>query len=113
MSIESVLLIDDDAPARAYLERQLAEDGFSVLAAEATGDAFALAETENPDVVLLGATLSFGSGFEVCRALRSGEEGRRWNRDVPLIMLGQTDDPVERVRGLTRGADDFVSRPFA
>ena len=113
MSTESVLLIDDDAPARAYLERQLTEDGFDVLAAAETRDAFALAEAEDPDVVLLGATLRSGSGFDVCRALRSGEEGRRWNRDVPLIMLGQTDDPVERVRGFTRGADDFVSRPFA
>lgn len=113
MPAESVLLIHDDAPARAYLERQLAEDGFAVLAAAETRDAFALAEAEDPDVVLLGATLTSASGFDVCRALRSGEEGRRWNRDVPLIMLGETDDPVERVRGLTRGADDFVSRPFA
>ena len=113
MSSESVLLIDDDAPPRAYLERQLAEDGFAVLAAAETRDAFVLAETENPDVVLLGTSLRSGSGFELCRTLRSGEEGRRWNRDVPLIMLGESDDPVERVRGLTRGADDFVSRPFA
>ena len=104
MSTESVLLIDDDAPARDYLERQLVEDGFAVLAAAETGDAFALAEAENPDVVLLGARLSSGSGFEMCRAFRSGEEGRTWNRDVPLIMLGATDDPVERIRGLTRGA---------
>lgn len=113
MSSESVLLIHDDTPPRAYLERQLKEDGFSVLAADETGDAFALVETENPDVVLLGASLRSGSGFELCRRLRDGEEGRRWNRDVPLIMLGGSDDPVERVRGLTRGADDFVSRPFA
>ena len=52
---ESVLLIDDDAPARAYLERQLTEDSFAVLSAAEIRDAYALAESESPDVVLLGA----------------------------------------------------------
>jgi len=113
MQTESVLIIDTDAPDRTYLERQLEADGFAVLAAAETREAFELAETADPDVVLLGTTLSSGSGFELCKQLRTGEEGRRWNRDVPLIMLGENDDAVERVRGLMRGADDFVSRPFA
>lgn len=113
MPTKSVLLIETDAPPRAYLQRQLQEDGFAVTASAETPEAFELVESTDPDVVLLGTSLTSGSGFDVCRALRAGEEGRRWNRDVPLIMLGEHDDPVERVRGLARGADDFVTRPFA
>jgi DNA-binding response OmpR family regulator len=48
------------------------------------------------------------SGFEVCTRLREGEVGRSWNRDVPVIMVSARGDPVDRVRGFARGADDYV-----
>jgi catechol 2,3-dioxygenase-like lactoylglutathione lyase family enzyme len=52
------------------------------------------------------------SGFELCGRLRDGEPGRRWNRDVPVIMVSARGDPVDRVRGFARGCDDYVVRPF-
>jgi DNA-binding response OmpR family regulator len=52
------------------------------------------------------------SGFELCGRLRDGEPGRRWNRDVPVIMVSARGDPVDRVRGFARGCDDYVVKPF-
>jgi hypothetical protein len=50
----------------------------------------------------------------MCRLLREGEPGRSWDRDVPVIVLGEarSSDPVDRVHAFERGCDDFVPRPF-
>jgi PleD family two-component response regulator len=53
------------------------------------------------------------SGFELCSRLRDGEPGRRWNRDVPVIMVSSRGDPVDRVRGFARGCDDYIVKPSA
>jgi DNA-binding response OmpR family regulator len=108
----TVLLVEHEGPVRAYLEQQLADDGFEVLAADAGGAALDLAEEVKPDLVLLDAVLRDASGFELCSRLRAGEPGRRWNRDVPVIMVSARGDPVDRVRGFARGCDDYVVRPF-
>jgi DNA-binding response OmpR family regulator len=109
---EAVLLVEQEAPNRDHLSRQLSEDGFEVLAADRAAEALELVETERPDLVLLDAVLPDASGFEVCGRLRAGEPGRAWNRDVPVIMVTARGDPSDRVRGFARGADDYVVRPF-
>jgi DNA-binding response OmpR family regulator len=109
---ESVLLVEDEAGARSFLEQQLADDGFAVVSADRGGRALELVERSSPDLVLLDAVLPDASGFEVCRRLREGEPGRAWNRDVPVIMLTARGDPVDRLRGFARGCDDYVVRPF-
>jgi two-component system OmpR family response regulator len=104
----TVLLVEHESPVRSYLEQQLADDGFDVLAAEHGGEALELAEEAKPDLVLLDAVLPDASGFELCGRLREGEPGRRWNRDVPVIIVSARGDPVDRVRGFARGCDDYV-----
>ena len=47
----------------------------------------------------------------MCTRLRAGEPGRSWNRDVPVIMIGERD-PVDCVRAFARGVDDYVARPL-
>ena len=112
MAGESVLLVEDEAGARSFLEQQLADDGFAVFSADRGGRALELVEDSAPDLVLLDAVLPDASGFEVCRRLREGEPGRAWNRDVPVIMLTARGDPIDRLRGFARGCDDYVVRPF-
>ena len=108
----TVLLVEHEGPVRSYLEQQLADDGFEVLATDAGGAALDLAEEVKPDLVLLDAVLTDASGFELCSLLRAGEPGRRWNRDVPVIMVSARGDPVDRVRGFARGCDDSLVRRF-
>src|SRR5262245_11280803 len=112
MARAAVLVVEHEEEERYFLEQQLADDGFEVLGARAGCEALALVEAACPDIVLLDAALPDGSGFEVCKRLREGEPGRAWNRDVPVIMVSARGDPVDRVRGLDRGADDYIVRPF-
>jgi DNA-binding response OmpR family regulator len=108
----TVLLVEHETPVRAYLEQQLADDGFDVLATDRCKAALELVEQVKPSLVLLDAVLPDGSGFEVCGRLREGEPGRAWDRDVPVIMVSTRGDPVDRVRGFSRGCDDYVVKPF-
>jgi DNA-binding response OmpR family regulator len=102
----AVLLAEPEPSTRGYLERHLADDGFDVIGAEAANEALELAERAQPDLVLAGAV-------ELCRLLREGEPGRRWNRNVPVIVLGRSDaDAVDRIRAFDRGCDDYVEPPY-
>lgn len=109
---EAVLLVDNEASTRAFLEQQLTDDGFDVVSVDRGGPALELLERAGTDLVLLDVVLPDASGFELCRRLREGEPGRAWNRDVPVIMVSERGEPIDRVRGFARGADDFVVRPF-
>jgi len=102
----AVLVAEPEAETREYLGRHLRDDGFDVLGASQRSEALELAERARPDLVLLAE-------LELCLRLRRGEPGRSWDRNVPVILIAPTSDPVERVRALDRGADDVVGRPFA
>ena len=109
----ALLLAEPEPETRGFLERHLTDDGFDVFGATAGVEALALAERARPDLVLVGVSLPDTSGLEVCGRLRRGEPGRSWNRDVPVIVLGQTEsDAVDRVRAFARGCDDYVAKPF-
>src|SRR3954465_8456926 len=109
---QALLLAEAEPGTRGCLERDLASDGFSVLGADAGREALELVERERPDLVLVGG-LPDAPALEVCRVLREGEPGRSWDRDVPVIVLGEARaDAVDRVHAFERGCDDFVPRPF-
>jgi DNA-binding response OmpR family regulator len=102
----AVLVAEPESETREYLGRHLRDDGFDVLGAARRSEALELAERIRPDVVLLAE-------LDLCLRLRRGEPGRTWDRNVPVILLAPSSDPVERVRALDRGADDVMGRPFA
>jgi DNA-binding response OmpR family regulator len=101
----AVLLAEPEPGTREFLERHLADDGFDVLRAEAEREALELVERLKPSLVL--------TSTELCRRLREGEPGRSWDREVPVIVLGDSQaDAVDRVRAFSRGCDDYVGTPF-
>ena len=102
----AVLVAEPEPETREYLGRQLRDDGFDVLGAARRSEALELAERVRPDLVLLAE-------LDLCLRLRRGEPGRTWDRNVPVILLAASSDPVDRVRALDRGADDVIGRPFA
>ena len=109
----ALLIAEPESATRIFLSRHFAEDGFAVVEATEAKEALALAEEQRPDLALLGDELPDLSGAELCRRLREGEPGRSWDRDVPVILLGQPEaDAVDRVRAFARGCDDYVGRPF-
>src|SRR2546430_3503367 len=108
----ALLLAEAEPGTRDFLERHLASEGFEVLGADVQDLALELVERARPDLVLVGG-LEDASAPEVCRRLREGEPGRSWDRNVPVIVLGEARaDAVDRVHAFERGCDDFVPRPF-
>jgi DNA-binding response OmpR family regulator len=104
VSGNAVLLAEREPGTRDYLERQLRDDGFRVFGAAWTARALDIAERLLPNLVIAGEP-------DLCARLRAGEPGRRWDRNVPVIVLTEPDaDPVVRVRALESGADDVVPR---
>jgi len=101
----AVLVAEPEPDVRDYLGRHLRDDGFDVLGASRGSEALELVESARPDVVLLAE-------LDLCLRLRQAEPGRNWGRQVPVILIAPTSDPVERVRALDRGADDVLGRPF-
>jgi DNA-binding response OmpR family regulator len=87
------------------LAYNLRREDHTPLCATDAASAIALARNEKPDLVLLDLMLPGGSGFEVCRTIRSFSA-------VPIIMLTARGEDIDRVLGLEIGADDYVTKPF-
>ena len=101
-----VLLVEDERSISGPLADALEREGFDATVAETAAEALERARTIEPDLVLLDLMLPDGSGFDVCRELRS-------ERDVPIVMLTARGDEADRIIGLELGADDYVVKPFS
>ena len=109
----SLLVAELERETFAFLERHLTSDGFEVVGASGAGETLELAERAQPSLVLVGGALEDGSALDLCSRLREGAPGRSWDRQIPVIVLGESEsDAVDRVRAFDRGCDDFVSHPF-
>jgi two-component system, OmpR family, KDP operon response regulator KdpE len=102
-----LLLVDDDPDVveSIRLGLRLQWRDIEVLHAGTGTDALRVVEEERPDLVLLDVGLPDRDGYSVLR------EMRRFS-DVPVIMLTARDQPIDKVRGLEAGADDYVAKPF-
>ena len=105
-SPRSVLIVEDDANTAELVALYLQREGFHTLTANDGAQGLALAEQHRPDLVVLDLMLPGVDGWEVCRRLRQIS-------NVPVIMLTARDEEIDRVAGLTLGADDYVVKPFS
>ena len=102
-----VLAVDDERNIRFLLEVALRQQGFEVQLAETGREALEAVGRQAPDIVLLDVMLPDLDGFEVCRRMR--EAGLR----MPVLFLSARDTTEDKVRGLTLGGDDYVTKPFS
>jgi DNA-binding response OmpR family regulator len=110
----SVLVVEDDEATRAFLCDQLAADGYRVAGAGGVAEALRALEVRRPDVVLLDLILSDGHGLAVLDRVRAADGGAsRIDPDTPVVVLSGRVGEADRIRGLTRGADDYVCKPFS
>jgi len=105
-SEKTVLVIEDDRNTVNLIALYLKREGFRTLTAGDGEAGLALAGRQHPDVVILDLMLPKLDGWEVCRRLRRTSE-------VPVIMLTARGEEVDRVVGLTLGADDYMVKPFS
>ncbi len=102
--MQTIWVVEDDAPIRNGLVRALEDVGVTVRAADSVAALLAIDGT--PDLVLLDVNLPDGDGFGVCRALVRQFVG------VRVIMLTARSEEIDIVVGLDSGAIDYVTKPF-
>ncbi|MBK9739822.1 MAG: response regulator transcription factor [Actinobacteria bacterium] len=104
-TMATVLVVEDERDIRDLLRRYLERAGHSVLTTGSGADALNLLVDSVPDLVLLDLGLPDIDGFEVLR--------RATEIAVPVIALTARSSVEDRIRGLERGADDYVTKPFS
>ncbi len=102
-----VLVVDDEPNIVDVISMALRYEGFDVASAATGAEALTAVRTQRPHVMLLDVMLPDMEGFDVARRL--GAERAR----VPIIFLTARDATEDRVRGLTVGGDDYVTKPFS
>ena len=103
---KTILIVEDDENTSSLIALYLEREGFSAVTAGDGEMALALAGRHRPELVILDLMIPKVDGWEVCRRLRQTSE-------VPVIMLTARGEEIDRVAGLTLGADDYVVKPFS
>ncbi len=101
-----VLVVDDEEPIRRLVRGYLEGDGYDVVEAADGPAALVTARSTRPDVVILDVMLPGLDGIEVCRQLRTFS-------DAFVLMLTARGEEIDRIIGLTVGADDYLVKPFS
>lgn len=100
-----IFILEDDSAIGIGLTYSLENEGYTVTLAKTVDEAFKIIGKEAFSLYLLDLTLPDGSGYDVCKKIKS-------QGDLPVIFLTAFDDEVNVVMGFDLGADDYISKPF-
>jgi signal transduction histidine kinase len=102
-----VLIVDDERHNRELLEIMLAPEGLTLQSAGSGEEALALVARQSPDLILLDIMMPGMDGYEVVSQIKEGAA----TRNIPVIMITALDDRNARLRGLSAGAEEFLTKP--
>ena len=108
-SAERILVVDDEPEIVALVAYHLGKAGYRLSTAATGQDALEAARRERFSLIVLDLMLPGMSGFDVLEALRSDDS----TRDVAVLMLTARREEPDRIRGLSLGADDYLTKPFS
>jgi two-component system phosphate regulon response regulator PhoB len=106
---ERVLVVDDEPDIVALVAYHLAKAGYRVSTAASGTEALRAAREERPALLVLDLMLPGMSGFDVLEKLRAHDA----TKDIAVLMLTARKEEPDRIRGLTLGADDYLTKPFS
>ena len=101
-----ILLVEDEESIRDLVKLNLELEGHEVVAKKDGRTALQSFQGEYFDLIVLDVMLPEVDGFQIC------EQIRLTNVDIPIIMLTAKDSPMDRINGLKKGADDYLTKPF-
>jgi two-component system response regulator VanR len=104
MSI-NILVVDDEQSIADLIEVYLKNEGLTVFKFNNGQDALRCVESEQLTLAILDVMLPDIDGFTICRKIRE-------NHNFPVIMLTAKEDEIDKITGLTLGADDYITKPF-
>jgi two-component system alkaline phosphatase synthesis response regulator PhoP len=105
--MKRVLLIEDEPAVAKGLVFGLKEEGYEVLWAKSCASGIEMLKNQSPELMILDIRLPDGSGFDLCRQIRS--QGYH----LPVLMLTARDEEADKILGLELGADDYMVKPFS
>jgi PAS domain S-box-containing protein len=103
-----ILIVDDDATNLKVLFRFLKESGFKVLVAQDGESAIEKLQEVSPDLILLDVMMPGIGGFETCHRLKASAA----TKDIPVIFMTVLSETVDKLKGLSLGAVDYITKPF-
>jgi len=103
-----VLIAEDSRIQARMLERRLTEAGHRVRWGENGALALAMARERRPDIIVSDIEMPEMTGYEFCKAVKTDPD----LRTVPFILLSTLSDPIDIIRGLDAGADNYVTKPY-
>ena len=106
---EKILIADDSLTNRRLLRVILKKEGYELIEAEDGEVAIEKALQEKPDLILLDIMMPKKDGFEVCKFLKSQNR----TIPIPIIFLSAMSEKSDKVKGLSFGAVDYVTKPFS
>src|SRR5665647_374921 len=101
----TIVVAEDDASIRQFLDILLTREGFSVKVVGQGAEVIKECHNCNPDLLLLDIMMPEMDGFEVCRKIRK-------ESNLPIIILTAKDDNEDKISGLILGCDDYITKPF-
>jgi two-component system response regulator VanR len=104
MSI-SILVVDDEQSIADLIEVYLKNEGFTIYKFYNGEDALRCVESEQLELAILDVMLPDIDGFTLCQKIRE-------KHNFPVIMLTAKDEEIDKITGLTLGADDYITKPF-
>lgn len=105
MQETNILVVDDEKEIADLLELYLISDGYKVKKAYGAMEGLQIMKEEKIDLVLLDVMMPEMDGLEMCKRIREVN-------NVPIIMVSAKTQELDKILGLTLGADDYVSKPF-
>jgi two-component system alkaline phosphatase synthesis response regulator PhoP len=102
----TILVVEDEEPIRDLIGKYLRAEGFNVLSADDGVSALTQARAIHPDLIVLDVMLPGQDGLEVCRRIQQ-------ESDVFVLMLTARTEEVDKIVGLSVGADDYLTKPFS
>lgn len=104
-----ILVVEDEEPLALLLQYNLEAEGFTVELSHHGEEVEMMLEETEPSLILLDWMLPGVSGLELCRRIRANNKTAR----IPIVLLTARGEESDRVRGLSTGADDYVTKPFS
>lgn len=109
MMKHKIMLVEDEEALAFLLKYNLEKEGYEVLWESRGGKAVAEVEKNMPSVIILDWMLPELSGVEICKMIRSKPD----IKTIPIIMLTAKGEEEDKIKGLSAGADDYVTKPFS
>lgn len=103
-----ILIVEDEQDCAELLSFHLQKENYQTDIARNGEEAIEAVQCRTPDAILLDIMLPELNGWEVCRILRESCKGK----SLPIIMVSALSDEEARIKGLSLGADDFISKPY-